>query len=173
MKLRQLGLTLVEGMAFLGVAASVLVGTMALYKIADTTQKTTDLQAGLLEMRRIANEYRLGYGSYTGFTHTLVINSNRVPGGWGVDTTNGWMTHQFNNGAVVAGPLSGGATYHVSTASVPSNVCVEMALAANEWTDVLIGPNAATLTTYTVPISAASAETACTGTTNRYMRYRN
>jgi hypothetical protein len=104
MRFRQLGLTLVEGLAFLGVAASVLVGTMALYKIADTTQKTTDLQAGLLEMRRIANEYRLGYGSYTGFTHTLVINSNRVPGGWGVDTTNGWMTHQFNNGAVVASP---------------------------------------------------------------------
>ncbi|GIK44789.1 MAG: hypothetical protein BroJett012_06920 [Betaproteobacteria bacterium] len=173
MRFRQLGLTLVEGLAFLGVAASVLVGTMALYKIADTTQKTTDLQAGLLEMRRIANEYRLGYGSYTGFTHTLVINSNRVPGGWGVDTTNGWMTHQFNNGAVVASPLSGGATYQVSTGTVPSNVCVDMALAASEWAEVRIGPNASTLTTYTVPISAANAETACTGTANRFMRYVN
>lgn len=173
MKLRQLGLTLVEGMAFLGVAASVLVGTMALYKIADTTQKTTELQAGLLEMRRVANEYRLGYGSYTGFTHTLVINSNRVPGGWGVDTVNGWMTHQFNNGSVTAGPLSGGVTYYISADAVPSNVCVEMALAASEWTDVLIGPNSGALNTYTVPITPANAETACTGTASRHMRFRN
>jgi len=86
----QRGMTLIELIAALGVAAVVIVGALSLYQSADSSQKSNELLSGITSVRGAIRQ--LFGGQYSGNLLLAVANSNRLPSSWILTSTNLMIT---------------------------------------------------------------------------------
>lgn len=152
---RQRGVSLLEAIAYLGVAATIIIGAVALlsnaFSGARSNRAQEELAAISTGVKRLFMSQAGAYGNgnlneQLGiakiFPSTLAVNGNQVLNAW--------------NGAVsVTGNTS---LFQISYGNVPQEVCVELLSTANQFISVSAN-NAAALTP---PVTLAQAAAQCT-----------
>ena len=164
-KSSQAGVTLMEMIAALAIIGIIIVGSLALYNAAISSQSSTQLVQDLTALRASVKQLWLGQGSYgasggTNLNDTLVA-SNRLPTTLKVDasTSPDTMYHVLNGTVTVVGfPTN----FTIELANIPKDICITLLTNTSGWTSVTVGASAA-MTTF--PITPATASTTCTGTT--------
>lgn len=161
---KQAGVTLLELIAALSVLAVIVVGALALYSSATSSQAATQTAQDVTAIRAAVKQLWQGQGTYgaanTNLNDTLVA-SKRIPTTIRVDTstTPDTLTHALNGTVNV---VSTGSGFTLTLTNIPKDVCIPLLTGATGWTSVKAG-TATAITSF--PIAPASAVTACaTGT---------
>ena len=150
---RQAGASLLEAIAFLGVAATIIVGAVALLSTAFSSARSNrsheEVMAISTGVKRLFMSQAGSYGTAVLtealanakiFPSTLAVNGDTVLNAW--------------NGAVVVTGVT--STFTISYAAVPQDVCVELVADSAQWIGVAVNG-----TTLTPPILVAAASGAC------------
>jgi Tfp pilus assembly protein PilV len=159
---RQRGASLLEGIAYLGIAAIVVIGAIALLRTAFGSANANTMLEQLSSMQTAARKlYMTTQGNYgTGALNGPIIAAGAVPQGMSVNTTNSTISNAWG-GAV---SLTGATTdFTISYASVPQDVCVDALTGTTTgFTQVVVNTGSALPT----PVSPANATAACNATSN-------
>lgn len=157
---KQAGMTLVELMIVLAIAAFVIGGAIALMKTVQSSSEEQRLATDMMSIRSIVKTKYLGQGTYgTGNISQLIYNSQKYPTTLTWSATNSNFT-TYNGGSVTV--TGNGANFSVVLTNVPQASCADLLSASSGWTSIQVGGSAA-ITTF--PISPTVADTACgTGT---------
>lgn len=159
-KFRQSGMTLMELISSLAVIAAVVVGALALFTTADSSQKSTQLLTEVTALRASIKQLWTGQGSYgtTGTNLNGVLNtSKRIPSTIKVDDTTSpvTLTHSLNGTINI---VSQGTSFSMTITNIPTDVCVSLVTTtgSSAWTGISVAGSAVAL-----PPSPATAATAC------------
>jgi len=155
----QRGASLLESIAFLGIAAIVILGAIALllssFSSANSNRAEQEINSIRAGVKRLFMGQSASYG--TGSLNATLSNAKVFPTTLAVDAAgnvfNAW------NGAVSVSGAS--ANFTISYASVPKDVCISMLSANGDWLGVTVNGTAATL-----PVSPTAAEAACSSSAN-------
>lgn len=161
---KQAGLTLIEGLSFLGVAGMVIGGALMLSNSANNGQGANQHTAELTGLRQATKQMFTGQGNYGSTTATYastngtLVTAAKVPNTMsasGTTITNRW------SGAVAV--MGNNAQFYISSASVPQDVCVTLAASAIQsgWTGLGIGGTYPGTYSTTAAITPATAATNC------------
>lgn len=158
---RQRGASLLEGIAYLGIAAIVVIGAIALLRTAFGSANANTMLEQLSSMQTAARKlYMTTQGNYgTGALDGPIIAAGAVPQGMAVNTTNSTISNAWGGAVTLTGATT---TFTISYASVPQDVCVDSLTGTTTgFTQVAVN-NAAAIPT---PVSPAAATAACNVTT--------
>ncbi len=153
----QRGASLLEGIAYLGVAAIVVLGAVSLLTNAFSSAQTNRAAEEIISIRTAVKKLYMGQAaSYSPASMTASLITARVfpstlaPNDAGTGITNSW------NGAVtVTGNTS---TFTLTYAAVPRDACINLVSGASGWTRINQGTNEITV----FPATPANAATVCT-----------
>jgi PilS N terminal len=156
----QQGTSLLEGIAYLGIAATIIVGAAALLTNAFSAVRSNRSKE---ELSAISTGVKRLYMGQTTFPADA-MNAQLVSAGVfpstltvaGADV----VTNSWGGAVLVNGGVNG--NFLVSYAAVPRNVCVELASGAGQWDSVSVDGGAALAS----PVSPAAAAGACTADAN-------
>ena len=158
---KQQGATILEAIAYLGIAAVVIIGALSLFGSglsgADTN-KSMEEMTGIRSGTKSLFAGQSGYGTSGTVLNSTLISAKVIPGTMsvsGANITNSW------GGAVSI--TSTGTGFSISTAAVPSDICIKLVSAAggSGWTGISVNGTAMTL-----PTTSAAGATACNTATN-------
>ena len=156
---RQRGASLLEGIAYLGIAAIVILGAVSLltsaFSSAQTNRGAEELVALRTAVKKLYMGQSAGYGSNTAITAQL-ISADAVPKSLTVDTANNTVKNSWNGNVTVTGATS---QFTVKYTSVPKDACVNLVSSSAGWSGIKVGNTAADPT-------PSGAVTACTGASN-------
>lgn len=158
---RQRGASLLEGIAYLGIAAIVILGAVSLLTSAFGNAQSNRAVEEVVALRTAARKMYSGQGYPTNTMKTSMIAAKAVPGTLVVDTTAGTITNSFGGSVAIAG-VAGNASFTITYSSVPKDVCVNMLSGASGWTSVAQGATSITAS----PLTADNATTICSAPTN-------
>lgn len=148
----QRGMTLVEIIAALAVVGAVIVGALALFDNASSSQRATQLYMDVQALRTAAQQLYMGRGSYAGLAHGDLIAAQKVPPT--LTITGGNITSVFN-GAVTMGP-TGTQQFWIQTANIPEAACEQLLHATNAtWGQVQVGGTV--MNVFPIPIATVNA----------------
>lgn len=153
----QKGMTLMEVIASLGVLAVVVIGALALYNSADSSQKSNQMQVDFTSLRSAMKTLYSGQGSYgTSNVNDVLVTAKKVPATMTVDTTTtpDTINHSLNGTVNIAGATS---TFTLTATNIPSDVCTNLMTAGGGWVSVKAGSASAR----TPPIDPGTASTDC------------
>lgn len=158
----QSGVTLMEIIAALAIVAIIIIGSLALYNAATSSQSSTQLVQDLTSVRSAVKQMWLGQGAYgaTGGTslNATLNSSKRMPNTLKWNTTN--FTHVLNGTLSVTGlPTS----FTIVVTNISPDVCMTLLANTTGWSSVQVGTGTA-ITAF--PIAPATAATNCTATSN-------
>lgn len=169
-KHRQAGLTLLEAIAFLGIAGLVVGGALAMYSSASSSQSTgqtvNEFQSFKTSVKSLYTTPS-GYGAAS--LNPVLVNAKKVP-----STLNATPPSTITNvwaGSVVAQGVT--STFYVAYDNVPKDVCVGMIPAitgSNDWLGynvVAAGSAVGAMTAITTPVAPATSATACANDKNK------
>lgn len=160
----QRGASLLEGIAYLGIAAIVILGAVSLLTGAFSSAQTNQTTEQLASLRTVIKKLYMGQGGgYTANANLLndLNAANLIPATLAHTTANNVVTASNAWGGAVT-VTGGGATFTITYPNVPQEACVGILLSTNGWTTVAIGNNAIPL-----PVTPAAAAAAC-GATNDF-----
>lgn len=161
----QRGVTLMELIAGLAVMAVVVVGAVALYGSATSSEKSTTMQRDLGALQAAARQIFNGQGTYgTAGTNigSPLVTAKKVPSTLGISGTGAStkFVHRDNGDITIA---STGGSFTMTVTQISSGLCIPLMTNAAGWASVQAG-TATARTSF--PISPTDAETDCkTGTT--------
>ncbi|HEX6705203.1 MAG TPA: type 4 pilus major pilin [Albitalea sp.] len=156
---RQRGTSLLEGIAYLAIAALVILGAIALLVSAFSGANSNRTQSELSSIRTGVKKLYMGSASTYGSASLMpqLISSKVLPGTLTVDSSGGvinaWGGPVLVNGA--------GATFTISYGAVPQDICVQVVSGGGDWSAVSV--NGAGVS---VPSTPTQASAACTGSSN-------
>jgi hypothetical protein len=158
----QRGASLLEGIAYLGIAAIVVLGAVSLLTTAFGSAKTNQSTEELISLRTGAKKLFAGQSYPAGDMLGSMITANAQPASLVVNKTAVPPTanNTFGGAVTVVGATT---SFKITYNSVPQDVCVGMVSGANGWTQIDQG-GANTITTF--PATAAQAATVCGNATN-------
>lgn len=154
---RQAGMTLMEVIASLAVMAIVVVGALALYGSASSSQQSTQLAQDLTAIRAGVKQVWSGQGTYgTANVNDTLVTAKRIPTTMTIDTatTPDTITHPLNGTIDIAGATS---NFTVTATAIPSDVCTSLMTAGQGWISIKAGAAAAR----TPPVAPATAAADC------------
>jgi hypothetical protein len=152
---RQRGVSLLEAIAYLGVAATIIVGAVALLSNAFSGARANRAQEELTAISTgVKRLYMSQAGAFgTGSLNETLANAKVFPSTLavaGADVLNAW------NGAVV---VTGNTTvFDISYANVPQDVCIELLSTTSQFISVSANGGAP----LTPPVTVAQAGGQCT-----------
>jgi hypothetical protein len=156
---RQRGASLLESIAFLGIAAVVILGAVALllssFSGANTNRSQQEVSSIRTGVKKLFMGQSASYGS--GNLNGTLISAKVFPTTLAVDSSN----NVFNawNGAVSVDGAT--ANFTISYAGVPKDVCINLASANADWLSVDINGSG-----LTQPVTPGAAEAACSTSSN-------
>ncbi len=160
----QRGASLLEGIAYLGVAAIVVLGAVSLLTNAFSSAQTNRAAEEIVSIRTAVKKLYMGqaaaYGT-TAFTASL-ITAKAFPSTLAVDTAGTGITNSWNGAVTVTG-TNGGSTFTLTYANVPQDACINLVSGASGWTQIDRG-GANPITTF--PATPAQAATVCANANN-------
>ena len=166
---KQAGASLMELIAYLSVAAVVVVGALALYNSATSSQQTTQLTQDLAAVRAAVKQVWQGQGSFgangTNLNNVLV-SAKRIPTTIRVDTSTNpnTLTHMANGTMNITSAVT---SFNVAITNIGADLCIPLLTGANGWISVSVG-GGAPITSF--PIDPGTATTACaSGTTMTFL----
>lgn len=152
---RQRGASLLEVIAYLGIAAIVVLGAVSLLTSAFASAQSNRTLEEVVSIRTGVKRLYMGQGNNYGSTE---ITAQMIAAGIMPATLTSSATGTLNvwNGAVI---IKGATTkFTISYANVPSAACIAVLSGATGWTSVAVG-TATPITAF--PISPTAAQTAC------------
>ncbi|MBL8641265.1 MAG: prepilin-type N-terminal cleavage/methylation domain-containing protein [Alphaproteobacteria bacterium] len=150
----QSGVTLMEMIAALAIIAVIIVGSLALYRAATSSQSSTQLVQDVISLRSATKSLFLGQGTYGAAgtdLNPVLLAAQRVPST--IRTTPaGVFTHSLNGAVNVTAQA---AQFDIVVANIPTDVCIPLITGTDGWATVTVG--AAVLPMPTTPAAAAAA----------------
>lgn len=157
----QSGVTLMEMIAALAIIAVIIVGSLALYNAATSSQSSTQMVQDVTSLRAAVKQIYLGQGSYgTGDLSDVLVKANRLPSTVKSVTTGTGAAATTTLKSVLNGDVTitgSGASFTIKVEKIPSDVCIPLLTNTTGWTEVDIGSTKIT----SFPVSAATAATDC------------
>lgn len=150
----QSGVTLMEMIAALAIIAVIIVGSLALYKAATSSQSSTQLVQDVMAVRSAVRQLYLGQGSYgSGELATVLVASKRLPSTIKNSGSPPILTHQSGKTITLTGA---GATFTIGIDDLTPDVCIPLLTSLGDWSSATVNTTAVTL-----PVTASAAATAC------------
>jgi len=158
-KSSQRGASLLESIAFLGIAAVVILGAVALLLSSFSGANTNRSQQEVTSIRTGVKKLFMGQAaSYgTGSLNATLVSAKVFPTTLAVDASNN-VSNAWNGTVSVDGAT---ANFTISYAGVPKDVCINLASANGDWLAVSV--NGANVP---LPITPGAAESACNAAGN-------
>jgi hypothetical protein len=149
------GTSLLEAIAYLGVAATIIVGAVALLSNAFSSARANRAQEELATIgtgvKRLFMSQAGAFG--TGSLNTQLASAKVFPSTLSSDGA-GNVLNAWNGAVTVTGNT---ATFQVSYAGLPQSVCIELVSTSSQWIDVAANGGAA----LNPPVTLAQAAAQC------------
>lgn len=157
----QQGVSLLEAIAFLGIAAVVILGAIALLNNGFSSANSNRAQEEVSAIRTGVKRLYMGQASSYGTSNmnATLISANVFPSTLATDAASGSVLNSWNGDVQVVGAT---ATFLISYASVPKDVCINLVSANSDWLAVTVNGGGA----LALPVTPAAAETACNAAAN-------
>lgn len=159
-RFRQRGTSLLEGIAYLGIAAIVIVGAISLltsaFGSANSNRTEQDISAIRTGVKRLYMGQSASYGWES--LNDSLIKAKVFPSSLTIDGTNVANTW---NGAVDVDGI--GSSFKITYQEVPEDVCINLVSISNEWLSVEINDGGAMVP----PVTPAQAGSACGQSSNK------
>jgi hypothetical protein len=157
---RQRGASLLEGIAYLGIAALVVLGAVSLLTNAFGSAKANQTVEEVVALRTAVRKLYTGQVYTNGDLLPDLVRANAIPNTLvraGNNVTNSWA------GEVdIAG--NGAGLFTITYFAVPQDVCMSVVSGANGWTQISNANAANAIIAF--PVTAANAATACAAAAN-------
>nr|WP_321816643.1 MULTISPECIES: type 4 pilus major pilin [unclassified Paraburkholderia] len=157
----QRGASLLEAIAYLGIAAIVVIGAVALMNGAFNSASTNELAEQVNAIQSGVKKLYMGQtNGYTGIDNGVLASAgvfpSTIPASSSGTATNAWG----GTVTVAAGAATGGTagTFTIVYTSVPQAVCINALTAGGSW--VSVGTDVGTENTVPVPPSTAKSDCA-------------
>lgn len=159
---RQHGASLLEAISYLGIAAIVVIGAVALLSSAFSSASTNSVDEQVSAIQSGVKKLYMGQAaSYTGLTNSVLASAGVFPSSLSAASGTGVITNTWN-GTIDVAVASSANEFTITYTEVPQSVCVNSVTAGGSWVSVAVNGTSYT----TMPVSPADASTACSGTTN-------
>lgn len=155
---RQHGASLLEGIAYLGIAAIVVMGAISLLTGAFSSAKSNQANEEVIGLRTSVRKLYMGQTYPTADVVTTLITAKAAPGTLASDGTT--LKNSWGGTVAIAGSGTG---FTITYPSVPKDVCVSMLSGTNGWTSVNANGGTAIVT---FPVTATNATTLCSANDN-------
>lgn len=151
---RQRGASLLEAIAYLGIAAIVVIGAVALLNGAFSSASTNELSEQVTAIQTGVKKLYMGQsGGYADLSNTVLVSAGVLPATVTVSSA-GAVTNSWGGAVTVAGTAT---NFTIQYAEVPASVCVNAVTGGGGWTSIKIGST----TEGTLPIAPSQAATDC------------
>jgi hypothetical protein len=159
-RVRQQGASLIEGIAYLGIAAIVVLGAVSLLTGAFGSAKANQTTEEVVALRTAVRKLYMGQVAPANPVSDMV-SANVVPNTLGRSTSgtgssatttlvNGW-------GGSVSIDVANSGTFTITYPNVPKDVCMSVINGANGWVQISGASNANATTTFPATLSAATS----------------
>jgi type II secretory pathway pseudopilin PulG len=159
---RQRGASLLEGIAYLGIAALIILGAVSLLTTAFGNAQSNRALEEVISLRTSVRKLYSGQNYATGNIATTVIAANAVPGTLITNRTANTITNAWGGDVALTGA---GTNFTITYNNVPQDVCISMISGANGWRQIDRGGNDP-ITVF--PATAANAQVTCASGSNAY-----
>lgn len=151
------GVTLMELIAALSVIAVIIIGALALYGSATTSQASTQLVSDITAIKSATKQLFMGQGTYgaagTNLNATLIA-ANKIP--TTIRANGAALNHSLNGQVTVT---SNGGTFTIALTNIPISTCISLLTSAQDWASVT-APGGQTLAA-NLPSTPANATLRC------------
>lgn len=159
---RQRGASLLEGIAYLGIAAIVILGAVSLLSSAFGNARSNQASEEVVSLRTAVKKLYSGQ-AYPATIVSTLIAAHAVPGSLVVDTDKKTVTNSWGGAVTVTAGANGGS-FAIVYPAVPQDVCINLVSGANGWTKI---DNNGTVSVESFPVSAEQALTVCKEAANK------
>lgn len=150
----QRGASLLEGIAYLGIAAIVILGAVSLLTGAFGSAESNRTSEEVTAIRTAVRKLYMGQGYGAISMNAPLVTAGAFPGTL-TTATGGVVTNGWNGKVAVTGA---GGTFSIEYDAVPQDVCISTLVSASGWQSIQVG-SGTSITAF--PISPATAETSC------------
>ncbi|AXA94833.1 pilus assembly protein [Massilia sp. YMA4] len=151
---RQRGASLLEAIAYLGVAAVVVLGAVSLLNGAFGSAKSNQINEEAVALRTAVRKLYMGQAYPVENLIPSLLLANAVPATLARGAAAGTLSNSWGGAVTVTGTASG---FTITYNAVPQDVCINMISGASGWTSVAQGQRSLT----TFPVTVANATTLC------------
>ena len=154
----QLGMTLVEIIAALAIVAAVIVGALALFDNASSSQHASQFYTDVQALRVASQQMFAGAGSYAALDNPSLIAAHKVPAN--LPSSGSTIGTPFNGTVTVATHDASNNRLDIRVVGIPFDVCTQLLLATNAaWGSVTVNNN--TISQFPIPPSLTVGATGC------------
>lgn len=129
---RQRGASLLEGIAYLGIAAIVIMGAVSLLSSAFSSAQSNRGSGEIVSLRTAVKKLYAGQ-AYPAVMLPTLVKARVIPNALVVDVANNTVTNAWGGAVTVAG---GAAGFVIGYTKVPQDVCINMVSGASGWTQI-------------------------------------
>lgn len=161
------GLTLMELIASLAIISAVIIGALALYSVATSSQQSQKLLKDIVSLK--LNTQKLfattrNYGDIDGeIINGTLISANIIPLGIAVD--NNTLSHSYG-GIINVRTRNQGRNLQIGLTNIPQDACIFLLTSARDWESVDILPSSTVYTGADFPVSVDLARNSCNSPAN-------
>ena len=161
----QRGASLLEGIAYLGIAAIVVLGAVSLLTGAFSSAQSNRVAEEVVSIRTGVKKLYMGQSSgyVAGSILPILIAAKVLPttltitgAGTAATATNSW------GGNVDVAGLAGGSSFSITYGTVPQDACINILSGASGWESIVVAGGGTPPPLF--PVSPADAQTACGAT---------
>lgn len=166
-RVKERGATLLEAIAFLGVAAIVMLGALSLFGNSFTTASSSRL---VQETNAIATGVKAlysspGTGGYANLTMADLYNAQVFPSTLQATNSGGNVTVTNQWGGAVTVTVGANSLPVLTYKNVPQSVCISTLVASNNWLSITVN----TVAQASATLNVTQATAACSSSTSNTM----
>lgn len=158
---RERGASLLEGIAYLGIAAIVVLGAVSLLTNAFGNAKANQTTEELIALRTAVRKLYAGQPYNDANIQTNLLTANAIPNTL-VRAAANTINNTWGGTVTIAGPTS--STFTIAYTLIPQDVCVAVVSGANGWARISNGTPAQDIVAFPATTTAATA--LCAAATN-------
>lgn len=162
---RQRGASLLEGIAYLGIAALVVLGAVSLLTNAFGSAKGNQTTEEVVAMRTAVRKLFAGQAYTNGAILGNLLTANAIPNTL-VRVANGGVNNSWAGAVTVTG--NGTSQFTITYNNVPQDVCMSVVSGANGWTSISNANGAKAINAF--PVTTDNAATVC-GAANNVLEF--
>ncbi|WP_372342591.1 type 4 pilus major pilin [Paraburkholderia megapolitana] len=152
----QRGASLLEAIAYLGIAAIVVIGAVALLNGAFSSagsnavaEQVNAIQTGVKKL------YMTQGNGYTNVSNLILSQAGVFPGD--LAASGATVTDNWGGAVTIAAAGTAGSQFTIEFKNVPQSVCISAVTAGGSWSAISVGGTAAT----SLPVTLTNAEAIC------------
>lgn len=136
-RISQRGASLLEGIAYLGIAAIVILGAVSLLTNAFGSAQSNRTTEELLSIRTAVRKLYMGQAGYgTASLNGTLVTAHALPSG--LSQSGNVITNSFGGGVTVTGATT---AFNIVYDALPQDVCINSISGANGWNAISSGSN--------------------------------